>query len=473
MNCKITFVDKRGFATIPAILIVLALITVIGGYFAIFRKPALSPLITQKPPQLVEYKAPIKTVISPEGTKLTIFSQSSVIGEISLDNLPDLNISVNPTAKIINAWIVPYTMSVNMILNSEILFFVTAKNTVPSFWLVGLDGENARKILRVSLISGDISVVGGAPIFSPDGSKFVILLKSPSFYKNRAVICKDIQDIFGGDSISDDFVDIIGYDLMLRSSVFNNLPFPGSKDPTFLGIRVINAKWIDNNSLEFTNSPLQYPYVDTRALGWSSSICPDKLPVETYHLSPVFKNASDRPYFHSNFPKSLSNQDWQTYRDEQQGFLVQYPSAWKKIANSLTSGEIIRFNSEHYTDKRGDYWAMLKIYLLNDKKIKTVIEERLASAKQGFIKIDSSKNINLNSYQGIEFIYTNYNISPAGSQSIEYFIPKDKKLYQIQFTLSYVFSPPRENWLNVFDKILSTFKFIPSPSGKGQVGPYE
>lgn len=450
--------SKRIYKILGIIVMFVAII--IGGYF-IYTKNILNlSILTQSAPQQIEYEEPITSVISPSGADMTILSKSSIIGKISLDNLPDIYINTHPTAKIVDSWIVSYP-SINTMIDKGVLFFVISQDDVPSFWLAQLNGERPHKILSVgNFINNNISLLSDAPIFSPKGDKFIVLLKNPSFY-NTSEVCNDIQDTFSGDTIRDVSVNLYGYDLTSKTELDFKLPIV-SKDPTYLSSRIINAKWIDNNTVEFINSPLKYPYIDTRtntAFG-----CPNKLPIEVYRISS--KPAVVEPYFHTDFPTELSKQTWSEYHDKQYGFIMQYPSEWDKTTHNLDSNEILRLNS-NTVDAGGDR-VLMHIYV-SDEKIKDIIkQEKIKEVEKHAIPgvvTQYFKMIDLGGYQGIESVFVQNLDKLEGYRSL-YFIPRNGKMFQIKFEYILMYDSHssevfQTNTLrNLYDQILSTFEFF-------------
>jgi hypothetical protein len=158
---------------------------------------------------------------------------------------------------------------------------------------------------------------------------------------------------------------------------------------------------------------------------------------------------------YKNKPK-LDTSDWQTYQNEKFGFEFKYP----KNINYLYIPEypdILYFSSEEI-DLSVDTVAPITPMRLSIKKDKDILE-KIGNYKATYRYEDlEEKNVIVDSVQGTQisgkvtnsgtYIYEKYNI--------ELFIPVDT--FYIHFSFVDLASDNIDN--NVFNKIISTFKFI-------------
>lgn len=417
--------SNKGFVPIPLVIFVLAVILVLGAYFVIDQKRESIPTISSvsKMEQFlwasITSSTPIAVQLSLDKSRILISLPEKIIGEISLDDFPSF-MYVN---KIIDAKLVP-SGSVSAIGGREILFRVLDENT-QTFWMAGFNGNNIRKIL---FVDGN-----NTPVFSSDDTKFFVL--SSRFPSRAGSSSCDVSSI--------GYIDIVAYDFILGNQL--HLPMPlGSKDPAYWDPRITSAKWIDKASVEVVDTPLSFPYFDTRTLGFIPD-CPTEEPSRKY-TGPFISYLKP-----TNFPPIERISGWKTYGVK--GFELQFPLSWTEINDHLENNEVGRLLSPKQAYDKYEY-ALAQIYISENKKLKDVVGE----FPDGLYSSVTHSPVTIGGLAGYKITYI-ANL-PGNAYSERYFVQKDNKIYLVDFALLSSKSPIKSNFLNIFNKAISTFKFI-------------
>lgn len=152
---------------------------------------------------------------------------------------------------------------------------------------------------------------------------------------------------------------------------------------------------------------------------------------------------------------------WKTYIERSGGFSLRYPPDWEVLPganNNLEPALIISSPIATPTQETGPTDADSKYYLTlsyktESKTPKQVIDERVKEEQsyQPSFKLTERKSIKIDSTNG-EWIVG----FQSPSSTVDIYINHKNKLYHILF---YPYVPSTNKYINIFNKILSTFKF--------------
>jgi len=158
-------------------------------------------------------------------------------------------------------------------------------------------------------------------------------------------------------------------------------------------------------------------------------------------------------------PKPAQDEDlgnWQTYRNEDYGFQVNYPDDYVERKEDLANA------SEDYIDIIvKHYWKW------DDEEIKDYIEHEITRIADGSLQIDIKKydkndlekNIIMGSINDMELLNKNgvnyYSISHPKSENISFYAIRSERDDNL-----FIIIETSKSFVEVQDKMLSTFKFI-------------
>lgn len=148
---------------------------------------------------------------------------------------------------------------------------------------------------------------------------------------------------------------------------------------------------------------------------------------------PTPSESKQTPSFETTESSEIDTSDWKTYRNEEYGFEVRYPSHYE-ISNLVYTNIGPAITSENveiiFTDETSP-----NMYERMNKECREAV-----SIKNGVLVFKCPLGWNMDS--GIDF---------------EVFIPREKKLFRILFSTT---KPGREREIDIFGQMLFSFRFL-------------
>ena len=145
--------------------------------------------------------------------------------------------------------------------------------------------------------------------------------------------------------------------------------------------------------------------------------------------------------------------DWKTYQNEEYGWEVRYPEDWEIDDRNPDSIEIQSWETGKYIARGGLPPDEAKFFIRIIRGLS--LQEYAESKISDYSTLISRNVITFNGYESIKQVYTS--TIEGGSYILAQYILKNDIVYD----LSMVTFSKDEDFIQIFNQILSTFKFFP------------
>lgn len=150
---------------------------------------------------------------------------------------------------------------------------------------------------------------------------------------------------------------------------------------------------------------------------------------------------------------------WKTYRNDEYGYEIEYLTSWKLLTSGYIPGSdwmtimpeetvIVKWAKENVPE------SWLKIRVLEKREVRTISGLIVYVARLEGFKLDSEDDIMFKEYQAKKLVFT-FDDPQISFLQITYLIQKSETVYEL--TLK---TPKLSEITNIFDQMLSTFRFL-------------